>query len=247
MLGRLVDAHDERERGQRAEAAAALRADGLFFPIDPGADASIGGMAATRASGTNAVRYGTMRENVLALEVVTASGEVIRTGTRAKKSAAGYDLTRLLVGSEGTLAIITEITVKLIPPPQDKRTFLAYFDDISIAGAAVSKIIAAKIIPSTMEIMDKATINCVEDYVKIGLPREMAALLLIGRVGNAANAFMMVPAATALEVGAAIAAAPPRALSRRSPRPPGAGRRGFGACPAAAGAGRLRANLREVV
>ena len=163
-----------------------IRDSGLFFPIDPGADASLGGMSATRASGTNAVRYGTMRENVVSLTVVTAQGKVIRTSRRARKSSAGYDLTRLFVGSEGTLGIITKVLLKLVPKPAAKKTMLATYARMDSASDTVSAIIAAKIIPCTLEFLDKITIKCVEDFAKIGLPLDAEAILLMETDGHPA-------------------------------------------------------------
>ncbi|MEN8729892.1 MAG: FAD-linked oxidase C-terminal domain-containing protein [Desulfuromonadales bacterium] len=159
----------------------ALSAKGLFYPPDPGSQkiSTLGGNIAEDAGGLRGLKYGVTRDYVMALNGVLGDGLTFTTGGKSVKDVAGYALKDLLVGSEGTLGIITEATFKLIPPPQAKRTLLAYFKDTRTAGQAVADIIAAKIIPSTLEIMDNATIRCVEGYAKIGLPLEMAALLLI--------------------------------------------------------------------
>ena len=154
-----------------------IKSTGLFFPIDPGADASIGGMSATRASGTNAVRYGTMRENVLALEVVTASGEVIRTGTRAKKSSAGYDLTRLFVGSEGTLGVITEVTLRIYPLPEAVSAAICSFPSIEAAVRTTIQVIQMGVPIARVELIDHNTVRMVNAYAKLQLREEPMLLM----------------------------------------------------------------------
>lgn len=163
----------------------AVRDTGLFFPIDPGADASLGGMSATRASGTNAVLYGTMRENVVNLTVVTASGSIVRTAQRARKSSAGYDLTRLFVGSEGTLGIITEVTVRLYPQPEAISAAVCNFDTVDDAVKAVIQIIQMGTPVARVELMDANAVRAVNRFSKLQL-RE-SPLLLFEFHGTAAG------------------------------------------------------------
>jgi D-lactate dehydrogenase (cytochrome) len=143
-----------------------IKHTGLFFPVDPGADATLGGMAATRASGTNAVRYGTMRENVLSLKVVLADGRVIQTSRRAKKSAAGYDLTRLFVGSEGTLGIITEVTVRLYPVQEAMSAAVCAFDSVDGCTNTVIQTIQAGVPIARCDIVCEKTVGAINAYKK---------------------------------------------------------------------------------
>jgi len=159
---------------------------GLFYPPDPSSMkiSTIGGNIAECSGGLRGLKYGTTKDYVLGLTAVLPSGAVIRTGGKLTKDVAGYDLTKLLVGSEGTLAVITEAILKLVPKPKTKKTMIAMYKDIYGAARTVSDIIKAQIIPATLEILDNATIQVVDDFAKIGLPRDMEAILIIEQDGE---------------------------------------------------------------
>ena len=167
----------------------AAAAHGLFYPPDPGSRtvSTIGGNVATCAGGLRGLKYGVTRNYVLGLTVVLPTGEIVRTGGRLWKDVAGYDLTRLITGSEGTLGVITEVTVALLPDPSISRTGLAYFDSLAQAGRAVSGILAAGVIPSTLEFLDRSCMDAVEQYAHLGLHPGAGALLLFGDDGDEAT------------------------------------------------------------
>ncbi|KZE48700.1 FAD-linked oxidase C-terminal domain-containing protein [Rossellomorea marisflavi] len=169
------------------ELIASVEAKGLFYPPDPSSMkiSTIGGNINENSGGLRGLKYGVTRDYVLALEAVLPNGDIIRTGGKLAKDVAGYDLTRLLVGSEGTLGIITEATLKLVPLPETKKTMLATYGDMEAAARSVSHIISGKIIPATLEFLDQPTLAVVEDFARIGLPTEAKAVLLIEQDGHA--------------------------------------------------------------
>jgi glycolate oxidase len=169
------------------ELSNAAEAKGLLYAPDPGSRtvSTVAGNVAMCAGGLRGLKYGVTRNYVLGLEAVLPTGEVIRTGGRLWKDVAGYDLTRLLTGSEGTLAVITEVTVALLPLPAVARTGVAYFPTLADAGRAVAGVISDGIVPATLEFLDNPCINAVEDFAKLGLDRSAGALLLFGDDGSA--------------------------------------------------------------
>ena len=190
-MNRLIEVHGEDldcvvEPGiTRKQLNEQLRDTGLFFPIDPGADASIGGMVSTRASGTNAVRYGTMKDNVLSLTVVTPEGEIVRTARRAKKSSAGYDLTRLFIGAEGTLGIVTEITLRLYGIPEAISGGICPFPSVKAACDVAIATIQSGLPIARIELLDDLQVKGVNLHSKIGLPE--TAMLLVEFHGTEAS------------------------------------------------------------
>ncbi|MBI2949771.1 MAG: FAD-binding protein [Verrucomicrobia bacterium] len=170
------------------QVADAASAAGLFYPPDPGSMriSTIGGNVAENSGGLRGLKYGITRNYVMGLEVVLPNGEIMRTGNKCVKDVAGYSLKDLFIGSEGTLGVMTKVLLRLIPKPQAKKTMVATFAQMDHAAEAVSAIIAAQIIPCTLEFLDRMTIHCVEDYAKIGLPLDCEALLLMETDGHPA-------------------------------------------------------------
>jgi glycolate oxidase len=165
----------------------AVEARGLFYPPDPGSMqvCTIGGNVAENSGGLRGLKYGVTRNYVLGVEAVLATGEVLKTGGKAVKDVAGYDLVGLLVGSEGTLAVVTRVLVRLVPRPETSATLLAFYPSVDAAARAVSAILSARIVPVTLEFLDRTTLRCVEDHARLGLPRDAGALLLVEVDGRA--------------------------------------------------------------
>ncbi|WCK55112.1 FAD-linked oxidase C-terminal domain-containing protein [Aneurinibacillus sp. Ricciae_BoGa-3] len=164
----------------------AVEAQGLFYPPDPGSMriSTMGGNVAECAGGMRGLKYGVTKDYIMGLQAALPNGEVLRVGGKNAKDVAGYDITKLLVGSEGTLAVVTEITAKLLPLPSAKQTLVAYYNDLTDAARTVQRVIAQKIIPATMEFLDQATMVVVEDFAKIGLPLDMQGMLIIEQDGT---------------------------------------------------------------